>query len=76
MKKSDLYEVAIKVLGLYLFVVLINQLKELGAYAAIPNTPIWQPRLFKHYQSRQSDGCHDNQLFTIIIVHGIINFSN
>lgn len=35
MKKSDLYEIAIKVLGIYLIVVLINQLKELSAYATI-----------------------------------------
>ena len=41
MKKSDIYEIAIKILGLYLIIVLIGQLKEILISLAVLNQ-IWQ----------------------------------
>ena len=35
MKKSDIYEVAVKILGLYLIIVVIRQLRDVLAYASI-----------------------------------------
>ena len=35
MKKSDIYEIAIKILGLYLVVIIIGQFKEVISYATI-----------------------------------------
>lgn len=32
MKKADLYEIAVKILGLYLIVILLNQIRELALY--------------------------------------------
>lgn len=35
MKKADLYEIAVKILGLYLVVILLNQIRELALYSTI-----------------------------------------
>lgn len=35
MKKSDVYEIAIKILGLYLVVIVISQLREVFTYSAV-----------------------------------------
>lgn len=40
MKKSDLYEIAIKILGLYLVIIVINQLREVLMYATMLRQPM------------------------------------
>lgn len=46
MKKSDIYEIAIKILGLYLVVVVIEHLREVLMYAAILLQPNNDPNSF------------------------------